>query len=185
MEKIEKLVNKIKDEKLRKKVLEFIKDFKLTNKNFSKYKPEDIEKLKTPFSVSGGPAVLRDVINHTIAVVNACEKVANVFEKVFNRKVNKDVLIASAILHDLMKAYEYEIKGNEIKPTNIKIDHSILAGMELYKRDFPEEVIHCVVSHLGNSTTSPKTIEAIILHYVDTLMSILEYFIQIEKITNI
>jgi len=182
MNKLVKLTEKIKDKKLRKKVKDFLEDLRLSNKFFS-YEPEDIEKIRTPFSVGGGPLVLRDVVNHTIAVVECCEKIANVFEKIFNRRINKDVLIASAILHDLMKVYEYKIENNEIRASGIKVDHSILAAMELYSRNFPEDIIHCVVSHLGNSTTPPKTMEAIILHYVDSLLSVLEYVKEIEKTT--
>jgi len=85
--------------------------------------------------------------------------------------VNKDALIAGALLHDIMKVYEFK----EGKPTGILLDHSALGLAELYKRGFPEEVLHLVISHAAPSTNPPRTLEAVILHYVDTLLALIEF----------
>ncbi|OYT42069.1 MAG: dihydroneopterin 2',3'-cyclic phosphate phosphodiesterase [Candidatus Aenigmarchaeota archaeon ex4484_224] len=178
MEEVIKLANRIKDENLRKKVIEILKDPKLTSKDFRKYKPEDIKKARTGFIVSspsGQIYVERDVLNHTIAVTKACIEMAKIIEEVYGLKLNLDVLIAGAILHDIGKLFEWKVGEKGVEHTGVLIDHSILMGAELYKRDFPEEVIHLVVSHFGETgPTPPRTFEALVLHYVDHFLSIFE-----------
>jgi 7,8-dihydroneopterin 2',3'-cyclic phosphate phosphodiesterase len=179
MQKLIELTEKIKDEKLRKKVVEFLEDLRLTHPDFKKYEKSDIEKLKVPFTVGGLGTVGRDVLNHTIALVDLCLKVSETLEKVFGVKLNVDNLVASAILHDIMKVFEW--KPN-MQHSGILLDHSILAVVELYKRNFPEEIIHIVASHFGEgSSTPPKTFEALILHYLDTLLSIFEFHLYASK----
>jgi 7,8-dihydroneopterin 2',3'-cyclic phosphate phosphodiesterase len=54
----------------------------------------------------------------------------------------------------------------------------MLGVAELYRREFPEQVIHIVASHFGESgPTPPRTIEALILHYVDNILSIIESYV--------
>jgi 7,8-dihydroneopterin 2',3'-cyclic phosphate phosphodiesterase len=170
VERLIELAEMIKDEKLKKKTIDLLKDIKLTHPEFQKYEREKPEDVKTPFAVND-VIVIRDLINHTIGVVEACIKLADVIEENYGFKVNRDVLIVGALLHDIMKAYEFK----DGRPTGILLDHSALALAELYKRDFPEEVLHLVISHAAPSTNSPKTLEALILHYVDTLLALVEF----------
>ena len=98
------LAEKIKDKQLKEKVIDFIKNPVLTHKDFKKYPKEDIEKVKTPFSVGGG-MVERDLLNHTIAVTDLCIRTADNIEEHYGVKINKDHLIAVALLHDIMKMF--------------------------------------------------------------------------------
>jgi len=170
IERLIELANQIENEELRKKTIEILKDIKLTNQHFKKLVREDPEKVRTPFSIND-VVVLRDLINHTITVTEVCMKIAETVEKNYGVKVNKDVLIAGSLLHDIMKVYEFK----DGKPTGILLDHSALALAELYKMDFPEEVLHLVISHAAPSTNPPRTLEALILHYVDTLLALIEF----------
>ena len=169
VEKLVELAKGIKDEKLRKKTVELLKDIKLTNPYFEKYQKEDVEKVRTPFTVNG-VTVERDLLNHTIAVTNACLAMADVVEKNYGVKVKRDYLLAGALLHDIMKVFEWK----DGKYTGVLLDHPTLGAVELYKRDFPEEVIHMVASHMGN--LEPRSIEALILHYVDTMLALIEFY---------
>jgi hypothetical protein len=55
----------------------------------------------------------------------------------------------------------------------------MLCVAELYHREFPEQVIHIVASHFGEGgPTPPRNFEALILHYVDTLFSLVEFYHQ-------
>ncbi|MCD6403127.1 MAG: HDIG domain-containing protein [Candidatus Aenigmarchaeota archaeon] len=180
-EELIKLAEKIKDEELRKKVIELLKDPKLTNKYFKNYKPEDWEKAASVFSV-GGPlglgAVERDVLHHTITLTEIVIKVADVIEKKFGIPLDKDSLIAASLLHDFAKLFEFkrDEKG-ELEHTGVMLDHTILGTAELYKRNFPEKVIHIVASHYGESgPTPPRNFEALIFHYLDSMLSLVEYF---------
>lgn len=170
IEKLIELAEKIKDVKLKEKTIELLKDIKLTHPEFQKYERENPEDVKTPFAIND-VIVIRDLINHTISVVEVCMKIVDVIEKNYGFKANRDVLIAGALLHDIMKVYEFK----DGKPTGVLLDHSALALAELYKREFPEEVLHLVISHAATSTNPPKTLEALILHYVDTLLALVEF----------
>lgn len=97
--------------------------------------------------------------------------------------VNKDLLIAGAILHDIGKIYElsYE-KAFDYTDEGRLLGH-ITIGIELVDRNirrisgFPRglEVLikHMLLSHHGHlefgSPKRPKTMEAIILYYLDDL----------------
>lgn len=176
MEKLIEFAQKIKDKQLRDKVIEFIKNPTLAHKDFKKYPKEDVEKVKTPFSVGGAGTAERDLLNHTIAVTNLCIKAADIIEEQYGAKINKDHLIAGALLHDMMKMFEWKNEDGNIEPTGILLDHSMLAVAEFYYRGFPENVIHIIASHFGEGgPTPPRNYEALILHYVDTLLSLTEF----------
>lgn len=177
-----KLAKKIKDTELRKKVVEFIKNPKLTSKDFTKYKPEDLEKAGSIFVVSGptsmGP-IERDVLRHTIILTELVEIVADFVKEKFDIPLNKDYMIAAAILHDMMKIFEFrrDEKG-ELQHTGIMLDHTMLAVAEFYKRGLPEDVIHIIAAHAGEAgTTPPRSFEALIFHYLDSLVSLVEYYL--------
>lgn len=177
MQKIIEFAQKIKDEGLRKKVVELLKDPSLSNKDFKKYPREKIEKVKTPFVAGGSTPVERgDLVRHTISVAEVCLEVADTVEKEYKIPINRDYLIAGALLHDLMKIYEWKEEKTGAEHSGIMLDHSFLGVAELYCRGFPEGVIHLVASHVGeHSPTFPRNFEALILHHVDTLLSMVEY----------
>jgi 7,8-dihydroneopterin 2',3'-cyclic phosphate phosphodiesterase len=170
LEKLIELAGKIENEELRKKTIEILKDIKLTHPEFQSYERENPENVRTPFIVNDTVGI-RELIIHTTVVTEACIKIAELIEKRLGVKVDKDILIAGALLHDIMKVYEFK-NG---KPTGILLDHSALALAELYKRDFPQEVLHLVISHAAPSTNPPRTLEAVILHYVDSLFALVEF----------
>lgn len=183
MEELINLAEKIKDEELRKKVVETLKISRLSHPEFKKYPKEDIEKLKTPFTVPGyGTAERGELVRHIASVTEICIEVAKNLEKNYGISINMDYLIAGALLHDIMKVFEWKIEDGEIKHTGIMLDHSMLAVAELYHRGFPEEVIHIVASHFGEAgPTPPRNFEALILHYVDSLVSVVEFHLSTPK----
>lgn len=183
MQRLIAIANKIKDLELRKRVIELLKDPKLSHKDFKKYPREEFDKVKTPFSVGGQGTVERgDLLTHTEVVTDLCIKTAEDFERSFGIPINKDYLIAGALLHDLMKVFEWKNEGGETKHTGILLDHSMLAVAEFYHRGLPEAVIHIVASHFGEGgPTPPRNFEALILHHVDTLVSMVEFHLHTPK----
>jgi len=185
MKRLLKLAREIKNKGLRKKVIDLLKDLKLSNKNFKKYPKEKLKTAGSLFVVpsSGMGPIERDVVEHTVALTELCIKTVDTFKKNYNLKLNKDFLIAASILHDLMKVFEYKRdRSGELEPTGIMLDHTMLATAELYARDFPEEVIHIVASHFGEAgPTPPRTFEAIIFHHLDSLVSVIEYYHRFKK----
>jgi len=185
MKKLIELAKKIKDEELRKKVVEFIKNPELTHKDFKKYPKVKIEEARTMFTVSspsGTGSVERDVLNHSIALVDLCLKTADSIENSYGVPINRDHLVAAALLHDLMKIFEYKKGKDGIEHTGILLDHSMLAVAEFYYRGIPEQVIHIIASHFGEAgPTPPRNFEALIFHYCDTLLSLTEFHLQGAK----
>jgi putative nucleotidyltransferase with HDIG domain len=185
MEKLLNLAKKIENEDLKKKVIAYIKDHKLSNKHFKKYEPENLNLSGSYFRVSSsnlGP-VERDIINHTVVLTETVEELGKIFEKRFGLKLEMDHLIAASIVHDIAKAYEFKRdKDGDLEPTGITLDHTMLGVAELYTRGFPEEVIHIVASHPGESSpTPPRSFEAVIFHNLDSLCSVVEYYVLSRK----
>ncbi|MEM5836164.1 MAG: HDIG domain-containing protein [Candidatus Aenigmatarchaeota archaeon] len=183
MEELIRLAEKIENKELKRKVIEILKDPKLSHEEFKKYPREDISKVKTPFTLAGRGTVERgNLIKHIVSVTELSIKTAECLEKNYGIAINMDHLIAGALLHDIMKVFEWKIEGNEVRHTGIMLDHSMLAVAELYHRGFPEEVIHIVASHFGEAgPTPPRNFEALILHYVDTLASMVEFYFSTPK----
>lgn len=180
MKQLLKLTEKIENEVLRKKVIDILKDLKLSSKDFKKYSKEKLENAGSPFIVSQsnlGP-VERDIINHSVTLTELCIKTGQLFKKNYGLNLDMDSLIAASIIHDLMKVFEYKRdEDGDLVPTGIPLDHTMLGVAELYSRDFPEDVIHIVASHAGDSgTTSPRSFEAVIFHQLDSLTSVVEYY---------
>jgi 7,8-dihydroneopterin 2',3'-cyclic phosphate phosphodiesterase len=168
------LANKIQNKDLKKKVIEFLKDPSLTHPEFKKYPKTSVKKVKVYFSTPFGLA-LREVYTHTLALTNLCIEVAKIVKKFYNIDLNLDHLIAASLLHDIMKIYVWKVEGGEPKATGITLDHSYLAVAELYKRNFPEAVIHIIASHFGEQgPTPPKTPEAFLFHHLDSMLSLFE-----------
>lgn len=176
MEKLIQLAQKIKGEKLRKMVVDFLKNPTLSNESFKKYPREKIEKAGAIFGTGvEGVAVERDVLNHTIALVELCDRTADVLEKTYGLPLNKDNLIAAAILHDIAKLFEWKRGRQGLEHTGVLLDHTMLGVAELYSRGFPEEVIHIIAAHFGeHGPTPPRNFEALIMHHLDNMLSIVE-----------
>ena len=171
MKKLFELAKKIEDEGLREKVIEFLKDTKLSNPEII-YPHSDPE--KTPSSLGSHHSKEGGHVEHTVSVTELAMKIAEHFEKMYEVKINYDHLIAGALLHDWMKIYIYKKNAGTWGFSGCTIDHAVLTACELYARGFPEEVIHIVESHggdLGQVAARPKTIEALIVFYADVLDS--------------
>lgn len=169
--KLFELVEKIENKELKRKLIEFLKDPKLTNKNF-KYTGSKLK--EAPASLNWHHVHDGGLIKHTCIVTSLCLEMSGVIEENYNHKVDRDTLIAGAILHDIGKLFEYKKNENFYESSDISLDHIILGSAELYSRGFPEPVIHLVASHFGEQgTTQPMTIEALLLHHADTISAVI------------
>jgi 3'-5' exoribonuclease len=132
----------------------------------------------TPAGKSWHHAYIHGLIEHTLEIIKICELMCE-----FHQELNKDLLIAGAMLHDIGKieelsydsAFEYTDKGKLVGHIVIA---SNLVRDEIKKiSGFPEELennlIHLILSHQGKlehaSPVVPKTTEAIALYHADEL----------------
>lgn len=98
--------------------------------------------------------------------------------------VNRDLLLTACFLHDIGKVHELTDNPMLVDYTDTGklighlVEGAILVSEKIQKIDgFPEDLrlhlLHCILSHHGEyengSPVLPKTVEAMILHYLDNL----------------
>jgi len=116
------------------------------------------------------------LLEHTLYVCKVCDLVADVYQN-----INRDLLIAGALLHDIGKIKEYDV-GVVIKVTDqgkllghISMGYSWVLEKITTIKGFPEDlrerILHIIISHHGykefGSPKRPKIMEAFIVHHVD------------------
>jgi len=135
-------------------------------------------------------AYLGGLMEHTVAVADLCEFVGQQYGR-----VDRDLLLTAALLHDLGKtgelAFETAIDFTDAGRLLGHVIQGVTLVSEKVKQipSFPEGklqlLLHCIVSHHGElewgSPKRPKTIEALILHHVDNLDAKLKGFLEIVE----
>ncbi|MDR3597838.1 HD domain-containing protein [Clostridium sp.] len=104
-------------------------------------------------------------LDHVFRVYNLCLLLAK-----YEKNVDLEILIPSALLHDIARVEESQDKTGEI-------DHAVLGSVIaediLRKLEYSEEKIekikHCIVAHRFRTGNEPNTIEAKILFDSDKL----------------
>ncbi len=124
---------------------------------------------KNPESI--GPE--RKLLPHVRSVTRQAIDTAKAVEQFHGLKVDMDLLIAGGLLHDVSKLLEYSpTKDGAAKSQHGKlIQHAMYGVHKAFEHDLPIELVHMISSHTTQSRHHPKTLEAIILHYVDYLDS--------------
>ena len=127
------------------------------------------------------------LVEHVWSVTRVSIHLANHYASYYdelNPPLNKGVIVAAAILHDIGKLRELEYSAFEAKYTKVGnlIGH-ILMGRDLVRDvarrigDVPEETLllleHAILAHHGKAEygapKAPATLEALIVHYADEI----------------
>ncbi|MDO5825947.1 MAG: hypothetical protein BZ137_08335 [Methanosphaera sp. rholeuAM130] len=118
---------------------------------------------------------------HTNEVISICLNLCQIYEK-----LDKDLLVTAAILHDIGKIETYDLDENNLISINRKgkmMDHIYIGAKMIEQQcerlDINEEVktklVHMILSHHGNkelgwgSTVDPLIPEALVLHHADDI----------------
>ena len=131
--------------------------------------PEDLNKI--PFTLLAGPDMKVSFMDHKRAVVHiaklAGEKMNEFFKK--DLPVNIDVLIAGAILADVGKLLEYEIKdGKSVQGKYGQYLRHPFSGVSLAEQcGCPPEVCHIIAAHAGEGDQVKRSVEAYVVHHSD------------------
>ncbi|MFC2133886.1 3'-5' exoribonuclease YhaM family protein [Bacteroidota bacterium] len=159
-------VNKIENPYL-KKLVQTI----LTGDNFLKFS-------KVPAGKSWHHSYIHGLLEHTLEIIKICDLMCD-----FHSRINRDLLICGALLHDFgkveeltfEKTFDYTTKGRlvgHIVLAAIKVEKHISA-IENFPDDLKDQLIHLILSHQGKlefaSPVEPKTLEAIVLYHADEL----------------
>ena len=142
---------------------------------------EFVRKFKTaPAAKKMHHAYIGGLLERTLSMVSLADKVAGHYSG-----IDRDLLIAGAILHDIGKTKELEYQFRIDYSDQGRLLSHIVIGIEMIDeklsgiKDFPEDQMvllkHMIVSHHGirefGSPEPPKTIEAVILNYIDEIDS--------------
>lgn len=130
-------------------------------------------------------AYIGGLLEHTLSMATLANYLANHYPY-----VNRNLLLAGTLLHDMGKAIEYDISKSFSFSEDGRLVGHITRAVVLAEKaaaeidDFPEEdlrhLIHLIASHHGThewgSPVIPKTLEAILLHQIDLLDSRVQGF---------
>ena len=146
----------IKDSGLRDKVVE------VWQKAADRGKWEDLEKV--PFTLLIEKSGL--LVDHTKRIARLAKSIMETREEA----LNTDYLIAGALLHDVGKLMEYELKddGTVVKSEFGKQMRHPVSGSKLAEEcGLPDEVVHIIYAHSKEGDSLERSPEAIIVHHCD------------------
>jgi 3'-5' exoribonuclease len=125
-------------------------------------------------------AYIGGLLEHCLSMALLADKVARHYSG-----VDRDRLMVGAVLHDIGKVREFDYRHRIDYSDEGRLVGHIAIGLEMIDekirmvKDFPEEerrlLKHMIVSHHGQqeygSPEPPKTVEAVLLHYIDEIDS--------------
>lgn len=128
---------------------------------------------------------LGGLLEHTLSVVRLLDHAARHYPQ-----LNRDLLIAGGMLHDIGKIYEFSYDGLIAYSDEGRMIGHLVMGVEMINKkietipDFPPqlalELRHIILSHHGEfeygSPKRPKTMEALVIHFMDDLDAKLNAF---------
>jgi len=125
------------------------------------------------------------LLEHTLELVTLCRDIIRHYPD-----ADADLLVTGAILHDAGKVYELGYKKSIDYTDEGRLIGHILLGFKLVEEKirklngFPKDLAmlleHIIISHQGRyewgSPKRPKTLEALILHYLDEMNAKIKSF---------
>ncbi|MBN2467426.1 MAG: HD domain-containing protein [Deltaproteobacteria bacterium] len=167
LQELQSMISYIRDEYLKKMLDLFVHD----------------EEFMTKFSSAPAAKALHHVylgglLEHSLSVARLARMAADNYEG-----INRDLLVAAALLHDIGKVYElsygkvfdYTDRGRLIGHITIGADmvDEKIAMIPGFPAELQLLLKHMILSHHGayeyGSPKRPKTIEALVLYYMDDL----------------
>jgi len=131
--------------------------------------PGDLNTI--PFTLLAGPDLKVSFMAHKRCVVHVARDAGNKMNEFFGADlpVNMDVLIAGAILADVGKLLEYELKdGKSVQGRYGKYLRHPFSGVSLAEQcGVPPEVCHIIAAHAGEGNMIKRSVEAYIVHHAD------------------
>jgi 3'-5' exoribonuclease len=123
-------------------------------------------------------AYIGGLLEHTLSMTSLAEKIAAHYGG-----VDRDLLLAGSVLHDIGKIEEFAYQHHIDYTDQGRLVSHIVIGIQMLEeklrgvKDFPEGqawlLKHMIISHHGSrefgSPEPPKTIEAVLLNYIDEI----------------
>jgi hypothetical protein len=117
--------------------------------------------------------IKRSHLPHAQAVVRLAVAAAEVAEQIHGQPVNRDILLAAAIVQDAGKLVEYEPAegghGFQRAQLGLQLQHSMYAAHVAMQLELPLEVVHIMLAHSPSTTLAPRSRECALLFWIDQL----------------
>lgn len=107
---------------------------------------------------------------HTYSVVSVALLIVNEVNRIYGLTANRDIVIATAILHDIFKYYQYapdEAGGGYKLRDDWFLGHDYAVVAELSRRNAPEKLIRAISEVHGQVPFT--TTEGLIVHLADSI----------------
>jgi putative nucleotidyltransferase with HDIG domain len=114
----------------------------------------------------------RRLYQHVRGVTQQAVATAAIVESLHGITTDRDTLLAAGLLHDVSKLVEYQpdgAGGAETSAMGKLIQHAAYGAHKAWEKGVPDEIVHVIISHTRNSNKPPRTLEGLIVHYVDYL----------------
>lgn len=166
--RLKKIIDKIEKKPLREKVANLIENpsIEIEGKVYT-----GIPLEQSPAGISHHHSYPGGFIEHVVATTEIALNLCNVIRQIYHGKVDRDLVLAGVILHDIFKPLTYEEKDGTYISTPLaeRMDHLTLIVSELVRRGFSLDLIHIVCAHHGGDAGPvwPRTVEALVVHLAD------------------
>lgn len=166
---LRKVIEKISDRPLRGKVEDLLENpsMEIEGKTYSGMPLET-----APAGLSHHHSYPGGLVEHIVSATNIALALCDTIRTVYGGKINKDLVVAGVVVHDLFKSLTYvEREGGwyGMAPLAERLDHVTLGVAELIRRGFPLDLVHIVDAHMGweHGPIGPRTAEALVVHLAD------------------
>ena len=127
---------------------------------------------RIPFTLLAGPDLKVTFMEHKRSVVHIARDAGQTMNAMYHGElpVDMDVLIAGAILADVVKLLEYVLdeNGKAIQGNYGKFLRHPFSGVSLAEQcGIPAEVCHIIAAHADEGNLIRRTTEAYIVHHAD------------------
>lgn len=133
-------------------------------------------------------AYLGGLLEHTVSVATLCQHVT-----VQHPRLNSDLLMTAALLHDIGKVEEFRFDGCIRYSREGQLLGHVLLGQRLVEEHIREmgglpkdkelALLHAIISHHGElewgAPKRPKSAEALVLHHIDNLDAKVKGFLEV------
>lgn len=173
------LLVKIADEIRDKELRELVRDMLLNPRlSFTDAKPL-IEINESPAAPRKHHFFTGGLIIHTYIVASVALHLSRLVEDIYGLKPDQDIVLATALLHDIFKYYQYapdSIMGGYKPREDWYLAHDYAVIAELARRGAPDKLIRAVSEVHGQVPFT--TIEGLIVHLADSMDAKLGEYLQ-------
>jgi len=123
----------------------------------SEHNIEAEELRKLPFC-DEVPVKRASLLTHLRAVARTAAHIADLYEEAYGVAVDKDALVAAALLHDVGKLDERK---------EALLEHSLSSVLRAAKAGLPDKVLHAIAFHSESAAPKRRCTEAELLYFAD------------------